>query len=212
MTLVRSGPMITNTNGYPTTSWGSNGYGAQCDSNATCIRHVQQQASRGAGIIKVPVVSPLLPLPVMKAITDEAHRLGLTVAMHATSAAAASLAADAGADVLAHAPYDISSSTIEKWNLRGKALVTTLATFGGVASVSALRQDGLTTICAQPRITLSRDTFLICAYLLQCMGPISETRKPPGFTPQRFSKWLPWECLRERLSCQLQVHLRTTGT
>ena len=147
MTLVRSGPMITSTNGYPTTSWGSNGYGAQCDSNATCIQHVQRQLNRGAGVIKVPVVDPLLPLAVMVAITEEAHRLGLKVAMHATSDAAAALAADAGADILAHAPYEISGSTLLKWDSSVKAAVTTLATFGGVSSISALCQSTSTIIC-----------------------------------------------------------------
>ena len=122
----------------------------------------------GAGVIKVPIVDPILPLAVLQAIADEAHRVGLKVAAHATSTkqpppspklfpqtifffkgiCAANMAAQAGADILAHAPTQaLDANALSLWNQPGKAVVTTLATFGGVQTISSFRQTQAT-ICA----------------------------------------------------------------
>ena len=139
MTLLLSGPMVTGEGGYPTQSWGSNGYGVECGDADEAVAAVVDLAGMGAGLIKIPRIgSDDLSMSAMNAAVEAAHDRGLLVASHATSDA---LAAEASvADVLAHTPTAaLSASTIEAWS--GKAVVSTLSAFGGgAATVENLRK------------------------------------------------------------------------
>jgi imidazolonepropionase-like amidohydrolase len=77
---------------------------------------VREHAERGVDVIKVMASGgtmtpgthrelPQFPVEVLRVLTDEAHRLGLAVTMHAHSAAAIADAVDAGTDGIEHVTF-----------------------------------------------------------------------------------------------------------
>jgi len=148
MTLLMSGPMVTGIGGYPTQSWGANGYGLECADADAAVAAVEELAGLGAGLIKIPRTgSNDLSVSAMEAAVEAAHALGLKVASHATSG---DLAAEAlSADLLAHTPTgSMSASIVEAWGAR--AVVSTLDAFGGtsttVENLRQLREAGATVL------------------------------------------------------------------
>jgi len=137
--VIGAGPMITAVNGYPTTSWGSDGYGLIVTSAAEGVAAVERLAALGARVIKIPFgAGPDLPDDIVTAVVAAAHAHHLPVAAHATSDAAAARAARLGADVLAHAPTNtMSDTTVAAWST--KVVIPTLTAFGG----SAITVDNL---------------------------------------------------------------------
>jgi imidazolonepropionase-like amidohydrolase len=148
--VLSSGPMITAVDGYPTQSWGRNGYGLECADAAAVRAAVQLVVAAGARVVKVPVTSdPGLDDEELRAAVEEAHARGLKVAAHALSDDEAARAARAGVDVLAHTPIaPLSKKTIALWS--GRAVISTLRAFGGsktaVANLRALRDAGATVL------------------------------------------------------------------
>jgi imidazolonepropionase-like amidohydrolase len=148
--VVAAGPMVTAPSGYPTESWGRNGYGVECADPAAAEAAVQSLVAGGAGVIKVPVTgSPALDEASLAAAVSAAHALGVKVAAHATGDGYAAQAAAAGVDVLAHTPVEtLSTDTLAAW--KGRAVITTLMAFGGgadtLANLAALRGQGATVL------------------------------------------------------------------
>lgn len=147
--LIASGPMVTAVGGYPTQSWGRNGYGYACADGAAAVAAVDRLVEEGARLIKLPVTGEpgdaQLDGEALYAAVAEAHRLGVPVASHALSDDEAARAAAAGVDVLAHTPTGtLSASTVQAWS--GKTVVTTLVAFGASATtrsnLEALRAAG----------------------------------------------------------------------
>ena len=148
--VLHAGPMITATGGYPTRSWGADGYGLPCDGAAACAAAVDRVADAGADLVKVPLAGP----PehddeTLRAIVERAHARGLRVAVHALTDVAARRAADAGADLLAHTPTEpLSEATVRA--LADRAVVSTLAAFGGseaaIENLRRLRAAGATVL------------------------------------------------------------------
>lgn len=142
--MLASGPMLTPVAGYPTQSWGSNGYGLEVADEASARAAVAQLADAGAGVIKLPITpSPRLSDAALRAAVDEAHSRGLKVASHALGADDAALAAAVGADLLAHSPT-AGIGDAEAWS--GRAVIGSLRAFGGGAqaidNLRALREAG----------------------------------------------------------------------
>ncbi|MEC9070775.1 MAG: hypothetical protein VX938_00290, partial [Myxococcota bacterium] len=52
--VVGSGPMVTAMGGYPTQSWGANGYGIECAGPEEAVAAVDSLQSQGAAFIKIP--------------------------------------------------------------------------------------------------------------------------------------------------------------
>ncbi|MCP4808438.1 MAG: hypothetical protein GY913_05980 [Proteobacteria bacterium] len=104
--VVWAGPMVTADGGYPTRSWGSNGYGTECSDAEEARQAVRDHHAAGARVIKVPLQEPLLSDEALLAVADEAHGLGLMVATHALTDAMAAKGAEMGFDVLAHTPTE----------------------------------------------------------------------------------------------------------
>ncbi len=129
--VMGAGPMITAVGGYPTRSWGRDGYGAEVSGVAQARAAVAAHAAAGARVVKLPFGSgPALTDDEVRAAVDEAHRRGLKVAAHALTDAAARRAGALGADVLAHTPTErLADATVALWGQR--AVITTLAAFGG---------------------------------------------------------------------------------
>lgn len=132
LAVAWSGPMITGVRGYPTTSWGSDGYGVEVADPAAARAAARRHLEAGARVLKVPVARDGLPDDAVRAVVAEAHAAGVKVVAHALSAADADRAAALGVDGLAHTPVErLSEAGVAAW--RGKLVVSTLAAFGGGA-------------------------------------------------------------------------------
>ena len=148
--LLASGPMVTASGGYPTQSWGANGYGIECVDEAEAVAAIDDLAQRGAGLIKLPVTpSPVLSEAALRAATTRAHELGLPVVSHALSDDEAALASSVGIDALAHTPTaPLSDDTVNAW--ADRAIISTLGAFGGGAAtldnLTALAGAGATVL------------------------------------------------------------------
>jgi imidazolonepropionase-like amidohydrolase len=144
--VIAAGPMITAPGGYPTTSWGRNGYGLECADTAAAVVAADQLLDAGAGVLKVPLTgSALLSDEAIAAVAERAHLRGVKLAVHALGDAVAAQAARLGADVLAHTPTEtLSASTLSAWS--GRVVVSTLHAFGDSegarANLGALRGAG----------------------------------------------------------------------
>jgi len=140
--LRQSGPMVTAIKGYPTQSWGADGYGLEISGVDAARAAVDFLYASGARVIKVPVGDTTgggaipgmkenkstLTDQELKAIVEQAHSHGLRVAAHAITDKAAMRAAAAGADVLAHTPTQaLAAATVAAWSNR--AIISTLAAF-----------------------------------------------------------------------------------
>jgi imidazolonepropionase-like amidohydrolase len=147
--LRHSGPMITAIDGYPTTSWGANGYGEEVATAAAAEAAVRDLVGRGATVVKVPFESPALSDEALAATVATAHALGVPVVAHALDDAGAARAAAAGVDGLAHTPVGaLSEATVAAWS--GRFVISTVRAFGGspaaVANLKALRAAGATVL------------------------------------------------------------------
>jgi imidazolonepropionase-like amidohydrolase len=129
--LKRSGPMVTAQLGYPTQSWGVDGYGIECGDLEAVRNAITQLASGGADFIKIPLTDgPNLSPESFAAAVAEAHGKNLKVSAHALSSVQAQQAALGGADLLAHTPTQLlSEEAVTLW--AGRAVVSTLRAFGG---------------------------------------------------------------------------------
>ena len=140
-----SGPMITPPHGYPTQSWGGDGYGLEASSVDDAKQAVDALASAGASVIKVPLPDAGgLGGAVLEAVVEQAHARKLRVVGHALSAADVRAAAEAGVDVLAHAPLEpLDGETVRAWAPR--PVISTLAAFNArraADNLEALRDAG----------------------------------------------------------------------
>jgi imidazolonepropionase-like amidohydrolase len=147
--VIGSGPMLTRVAGYPLESWGRDGYGAGCGDAACVTATIDRLAAAGARVVKLALDDHGLDPALVPIAIEAAHRRRLVVAVHALSNASAKLAGTAGADLLAHTPVEpLATETIAAW--RGKAVVSTLAAFGGndaaIANLRALRAVGVTVL------------------------------------------------------------------
>ena len=132
--FAAAGPLITARRGYPTTSWGANGYGLEVADPSQARDAVALLADSGAAIIKVaiePDGGPTLDARTLSAVADAAHRRGLKVAAHALSADAVREALTAGVDVLAHTPMEqLPEDLIASLGATGVTVISTLRAFG----------------------------------------------------------------------------------
>lgn len=149
LTVIGSGPMLTRPMGYPTESWGRDGYGLEVGDANFAAAAVDRLVAAGAGVIKVPLDAPSLDAPSLQAIVDRAHQQGRKVLAHALSEDAAIRAAVAGCDALAHAPIEaLSDEVVQAW--QGRAVISTLTAFGksraAIDNLRRLHQAGVTVL------------------------------------------------------------------
>ena len=138
--IKRSGPMITSMQGYPTQSWGSNGYGIECADEQSVEDNIIELHNLGAEIIKLPLTSPpTLTDPQLNRAIQAAKNLGLPTVTHAMTNIQVARTGQAGVDILAHAPTEILNETsLSLWE--DKTIISTLYAFGSTNSVSNLSQ------------------------------------------------------------------------
>ena len=139
--VLNAGPMITAQGGYPTNSWGKNGYGLGVATPAAGAAAVETLFKAGVQAIKVPLTAaPTLDDATVKAVVSAAHAHGLKVYTHALEDKNAARAAADGIDVLAHTPTEpLSEASLDAWKAR--TVISTLSAFGGgSAAVENLRE------------------------------------------------------------------------
>ena len=159
---ILAGPMLTALKGYPTQSWGSDGYGLEISGSQAARDAVDRLHAAGARVIKIPVGDATgggaLSMPKnpsilndqeMAAIADQAHAHGMRVVAHALNDIDVQRAAAAGVDVLAHTPTEpLSAQTVQAWS--GRAVISTLAAFPDLAApaenIRRLRAGGATVL------------------------------------------------------------------
>jgi imidazolonepropionase-like amidohydrolase len=145
-----SGPLLTAPGGYPTRSWGANGFGLEIANAESARAAVAMLSERGAAMIKValePAEPPVLPDDVLHAIVLEAHARGLRVAAHALRAEAVSMVLRAGVDVLAHTPVDrLSDDVVAALGAARTWVISTVRAFGASrrarANLEAMAEAG----------------------------------------------------------------------
>jgi imidazolonepropionase-like amidohydrolase len=146
LTVIPSGPIVTATAGYPTQSWGRNGYGLEVTSPADAQAAVDRLRSAGSRVIKIALTeAPTLDDATARAIVERAHAHGMRVVAHALDAVNTSRAAELGVDALAHTPVEpLPAAVVRAW--AGRAVISTLDAFGAaptaVENLRALRAAG----------------------------------------------------------------------
>lgn len=145
--VLAAGPILTAPGGYPIPVFGP-GAGLEVPDVQTARRAVGRVVAGGAALIKIalepggspgapwsghqPGSPPPWPIPspeVVRAIVEEAHAHGRTVAAHLSGPEGARLALEAGVDEWAHVPCDpISPELIARAAAAGVRVVSTLDT------------------------------------------------------------------------------------
>lgn len=153
-----TGPVLTAPTGYPTRTWGADGFAAEVASPRQARDRVRRLAADGVDLIKValePTDSQPVPDPeVLLAVVDAAHGCGLGVTAHALTVAMVCRALEAGVDELAHTPVEpLPGSVVDAIAAAGIAVVSTLQTFaatgsgrGATANAAALHEAGVTLV------------------------------------------------------------------
>jgi imidazolonepropionase-like amidohydrolase len=140
-TLLRAGLPASAPGGAHTKKMGFTGSSAVVD-EADAGRFVADRVKDGVDVIKVIVEDPRMPGtaalagPTIAAIVTAAHEAGLLVVAHAVTSAALGLAADAGVDVLTHAPVNrhLTADEATALKARGTVLVPTLTMMRGTTA------------------------------------------------------------------------------
>ncbi len=118
---------------------------------ADASRFVTECVSEGADYIKVIVEDPhimgsaALDGPTIAALVAAAHQAGLKAIAHVTAIASLIMAAEAGVDILTHAPFDADVDDTQARSLAKKDIVSVptfiaMRTIAGIAELTALRR------------------------------------------------------------------------
>ena len=134
-----AGPLLTAPGGYPSNSWGADGFArfvATADEAREAVRDLD------ADVVKValePAGGQPVPTPeVVAAIVTAAHARGLQVTAHALSEPMVERALDAGVDELCHTPAaPLSAGCISRIAAAGIPVVSTIETLGDAAPANA---------------------------------------------------------------------------
>jgi imidazolonepropionase-like amidohydrolase len=152
-----AGPILTAPGGYPSRSWGADGFAAFVANPAGARQTVRQLAGDGVDLVKIalePGAEEGWPVPapaVVRAVVDAAHDAGLRVSAHALTVDMVGRAVDAGVDELAHTPVQrLPEPLVDRIAAAGIWVVSTLQTFftAGVgrdaaANAAALHRAGV---------------------------------------------------------------------
>jgi imidazolonepropionase-like amidohydrolase len=154
--VATAGPIITAPEGYPSQSWGRDGYAAFAPTPAAARRLVRELAADGADVIKVALEPgdgawPVLDAAVLGTVVTCAHEAGLAVVAHALRVDMVRLALAAGVDELAHTPTELlPEDLIDAVAAAGISVVSTLQTFfatglgrAAAANAAALYRAGV---------------------------------------------------------------------
>jgi imidazolonepropionase-like amidohydrolase len=151
-----AGPILTATGGYPSRSWGADGFASFVTTPAQARLAVRGLAGDGVDVVKVAVERgqdgawPVPSTAVLRAVVEAAHGAGLKVVAHALTAEAVARVLDAGVDELAHTPVEpLSEALVDRVAAAEVTVVSTLQTFfstgtgrAAAANAAALHRAG----------------------------------------------------------------------
>ena len=151
-----AGPIITAPDGYPSRSWGADGFATFVGTGSDARETVRRLAAGGVDVVKIALEEghagwPVPSAQVVAAVVDEAHRAGLAVVAHALTVDMVGRAVDAGVDELAHTPTErLPEALVEQIAAANIAVVSTLQTFfsdgageDAAANAAALHRAGV---------------------------------------------------------------------
>lgn len=144
-----TGPLLTAPGGYPSTSWGRDGFARFIDSPAAARAAVRDLVAEGVDLVKValePAGGPVPTLAEVRAVVEAAHAAGLRVTAHALGVEMVVRALDAGVDELCHTPTQrLAPALVDRIASAGVVVVSTLQTFfaGGEGSAAAANAAAL---------------------------------------------------------------------
>jgi imidazolonepropionase-like amidohydrolase len=147
-----AGPIITAPGGYPSRSWGADGFSVFVAGRAAARQAVRHLAGDGVDLIKIALEPggdgrwPVPPPEVVRAVTEAAHDAGLRVGAHALTVEMVGRALDAGVDELVHTPAQrLPEEMVDRIAAAGVTVVSTLQTFfaGGTGRDAALNAAAL---------------------------------------------------------------------
>lgn len=147
LTRKDAGPLLTAPGGYPTTTWGRDGYGLEVTDPDTAVRTVVEA---GAAFVKIAMNGPpSLDDDRIRGIVEAAHAAGRKVGAHALTDSEAARARRLGVDVLVHTPVEpLRAETVRAWS--NGTVISTLTAFGArpaaVANLRALHEAGATVL------------------------------------------------------------------
>ncbi|MFL5453496.1 MAG: amidohydrolase family protein [Myxococcales bacterium] len=145
--VTYAGPLLTARKGYPTQSWGADGYGLEIETADEARRAVAHLAALGSRAVKLAFDGrfPVLDRAAARAAAEEAHRRGLLVFAHALDPSLVAEAVAAGTDVLAHAPTGrLPDHLVREIGAKRLRVVSTLHAYGGegIENLRRLRAAG----------------------------------------------------------------------
>ncbi len=144
--ILHAGPMVTPVGGYPTQSWGRDGYGFQVADVDAATAAVERLVDVGVHVIKIPLDGARgLDDERARAVVAAAHANARKVVAHALTDAGARRAAALGVDALAHAPTEpLAEETVRAW--ANGVVISTLSAFGnaGAENLARLKAAGTT--------------------------------------------------------------------
>jgi imidazolonepropionase-like amidohydrolase len=147
-----AGPLLTAPGGYPSRSWGADGFAMFVGTPAAARSAVRGLAGDGVDLVKIALESgpdrrwPMPPPVVVRAVVEAAHGAGLRVTAHALTVEAVVRSLDAGVDELAHTPTErLPESLVDRVAAAGIPVVSTLQTFfsGGAGRAAAANAAAL---------------------------------------------------------------------
>lgn len=148
-----AGPLLTAPGGYPSRSWGKDGFALFVD-DAESARGLVTGLASVTDVIKLalePAGGPVMSPADAAAVVDAAHAAGVEVTCHALAVDMVERALDAGVDELAHTPTEpLPAELVARVASAGVRVVSTLHTFvrGGsgraaLANATALAAAGV---------------------------------------------------------------------
>lgn len=149
-----AGPLLTAPGGYPSRSWGADGFAAFLPADPDAAAQLVAGLAPQVDVVKLalePRGGPVPPAAVAAAVVAAAHAAGRRVVAHALEVAMVARALDAGVDELAHTPTEpLPPTLVERVAAAGVRVVSTLHTFlvggdgdGARANAAALVAAGV---------------------------------------------------------------------
>lgn len=134
-----AGPLLTAPGGYPSRSWGADGFARFVADPEDARRAVNEL---DADVVKVALEpangQPVPDVDTVRAIVDAAHARGLPVTAHALTVAMVERALAAGVDELCHTPIEpLPPRTVERVAAAGIPVVSTIECHGDAAARNA---------------------------------------------------------------------------
>ncbi len=157
-----AGEVVTAPGGYPTQSWGADGFGIGVSGPEAARAAVARLERAGVDVVKLALEpaggAPVPDLSTCRAVVTSAHEHGLAVVCHALSEQMVLRALDAGVDELAHTPTQrLGAAAVERVVASGITVTSTLHTLSAAGSETACLENAADLVAAGVRLVYGTD-------------------------------------------------------